>query len=174
MRIFLLVIDSFGIGEMPDADLFHDEGSNTYGNLYARTGVNLPNLIRFGLNNIDGVANLSFPDGKILRPCAAPVAAYGRMAEKTFAKDTTALRNRGRYDEKTLRNLQNLSRRDRIRDRTKGERRIYGQRGRFRYRDHTAFGRRASPHEASHTLYFAGFRHADRCGYFRRPAFQAL
>lgn len=90
MRIFLLVIDSFGIGEMPDADLFHDEGSNTYGNLYARTGVDLPNLIRFGLNNIDGVANLSFPDGKILRPCAAPVAAYGRMAEKTFAKDTTA------------------------------------------------------------------------------------
>ena len=90
MRIFLLVIDSFGIGEMPDADLFHDEGSNTYRNLYARTGVDLPNLIRFGLNNIDGVANLSFPDGKILRPCAAPVAAYGRMAEKTFAKDTTA------------------------------------------------------------------------------------
>ena len=64
MRIFLLVIDSFGIGEMPDADLFHDEGSNTYGNLYARTGVDLPKLIRFGQNNIDGVAKLSIPDRK--------------------------------------------------------------------------------------------------------------
>lgn len=89
MRVFLIVIDSFGIGAMPDAAVFGDEGSDTYGNLFARTGVALPNLVALGLNNIDGVAK-RFPDGKELCACAAPLAAYARLAEKTLAKDTTA------------------------------------------------------------------------------------
>ena len=55
MRVFLIVIDSFGIGAMPDADKFGDVGSDTYGNIYAQTGVLLPTLVSMGLNNIDGV-----------------------------------------------------------------------------------------------------------------------
>lgn len=66
MRVFWIVIDSFGIGAMPDAAQFGDEGSDTYGNLFAATGVELPNLVRLGLNNIEGVAR-TFPNGSILQ-----------------------------------------------------------------------------------------------------------
>ena len=48
MRVFLIVIDSFGIGAMPDADKFGDVGSDTYGNIYAQTGVLLPTLVSMG------------------------------------------------------------------------------------------------------------------------------
>ena len=89
MRVFWIVIDSFGIGAMPDAAQFGDEGSDTYGNLFAATGVELPNLVRLGLNNIDGVAR-TFPNGSILQKTTKPLAAYARLAEKTHAKDTTA------------------------------------------------------------------------------------
>ena len=89
MRVFWIVIDSFGIGAMPDAAQFGDEGSDTYGNLFAATGVELPNLVRLGLNNIEGVAR-TFPNGSILQKTPKPLAAYARLAEKTHAKDTTA------------------------------------------------------------------------------------
>ena len=88
MRIFLLVIDSFGIGAMPDADRYGDLGSDTYGNICKATGLYLPNLISLGLNNIDGVGREDA--GKSLRPIAQPCAAYARLAERTPAKDTTA------------------------------------------------------------------------------------
>lgn len=88
MRVFLTVIDSFGIGAMPDANLFGDECSDTYGNIVSSVGVSLPVLVSLGLNNIDGVAK-KFADGTI-EPVANPRAAYGRLQEKTFAKDTTA------------------------------------------------------------------------------------
>lgn len=89
MRTFLVVIDSFGIGAMPDAAAFGDEGSDTYGNIFRETGVELPNLVSFGLNNIDGVAK-TFSNGKRILPVQSPLAAYARLSEKTFAKDTTA------------------------------------------------------------------------------------
>ena len=89
MRVFLIVIDSFGIGELPDAALFGDRGSDTYGNLYAKTGVDLPTLVSLGLNNIEGVAR-AFGNGRKLSPVVSPLGAYARLAEKTFAKDTTA------------------------------------------------------------------------------------
>lgn len=89
MRIFLVVIDSFGIGALPDADQFGDIGSDTYGNIFAKVGVSLPTLVSLGLNNIDGVAK-KFSSGKEILPVAAPCAAFGRLQEKTFAKDTTA------------------------------------------------------------------------------------
>ena len=60
MKIVLIVIDSFGIGAMPDADKFGDVGSNTYLNTYKKTNVNLPNMISLRLNNIDGI---NFKDG---------------------------------------------------------------------------------------------------------------
>ena len=89
MRVFLIVIDGFGIGALPDAAEYGDAGSDTYGNTFAATGVELPAMAALGLNNIDGVAR-TFADGKELRPVAQPRAAYGRLREKTKAKDTTA------------------------------------------------------------------------------------
>lgn len=80
MKILLIVLDSFGVGEMPDADKFGDKGSNTYLNIYKRTGVQLNNLVALGLNNIEGI-NLNN---------APSIGNYGRMKELTSAKDTTA------------------------------------------------------------------------------------
>ena len=89
MRVFLVVIDSFGIGAMPDAELYGDVGSDTYGNVFARNGVRLQNLASLGLNNIEGVSRIC-SDGKILNSIADPTAVYARLSEKTPAKDTTA------------------------------------------------------------------------------------
>lgn len=80
MKVILIVIDSFGIGAMPDADKFGDAGSNTYLNIFEKTNINLPNLISLGLNNIDGI-NLNN---------TATIGSYARLKELTFAKDTTA------------------------------------------------------------------------------------
>lgn len=89
MRVFLVVIDSFGIGAMPDADKFGDAESDTYGNICRSVGVSLLTLVSLGLNNIDGVAK-EFGNGAGIRPVESPRAAYARLQEKTFAKDTTA------------------------------------------------------------------------------------
>lgn len=80
MKIILIVIDSFGIGEMPDAELFGDKGSNTYLNTLKATNTSLDNMIALGLNNIDGI-NLS--DNLVH-------GSYARLKESTIAKDTTA------------------------------------------------------------------------------------
>lgn len=80
MKITLIVLDGFGVGEMPDADKFGDVGSNTYINTLNLTNMKLPNLCKLGLNNIDGI-NLS--NEKV-------VGRFGKMKELTFAKDTTA------------------------------------------------------------------------------------
>ena len=82
MRVFLIVIDSFGIGAMPDADKFGDVGSNTYGNIVAKTGLTLPNLDKLGLNFIDGV--------NVEKHTNAPIGRYARLSERSPAKDTTA------------------------------------------------------------------------------------
>ncbi len=90
MRVFLIVLDSFGIGEMPDAAAYGDEGSDTYGHICERTGMRLENMIALGLNNIQGVRGKKFANGVTLFPAAVPQGAYARLAEKTPAKDTTA------------------------------------------------------------------------------------
>lgn len=89
MRVFLVVIDSFGIGAMPDAYKFGDEGSDTYGHVFAATHMALPTLTAWGLNNIDGVAK-RFANGAELCCTATQEGACARLSEKTFAKDTTA------------------------------------------------------------------------------------
>lgn len=89
MRTFLVVIDSFGIGAMPDAEKFGDTGSDTYGNIVRDTGMQLESFAALGLNNIDTVAK-KFKNGYEIVPTENPKAAYGRLSEKTFAKDTTA------------------------------------------------------------------------------------
>ena len=89
MRIFLIVIDSFGIGALPDAAEFGDGGSDTYGNIVFKTGLRLPEMARLGLNNIDGVAKV-FPNGNSIQKEKTPQGVYARLKEKTYAKDTTA------------------------------------------------------------------------------------
>ena len=74
--------DSVGIGELPDANLYNDEGSNTLGNIakfYPK--LQIPNLTALGLGNIDPTNLLSKVD--------QPLAAYGKAMEKSAGKDTT-------------------------------------------------------------------------------------
>lgn len=81
-RAILIVLDSAGIGALPDAAAFGDEGANTLGNIRRVRGrLALPNLYRLGLANIEGS---TLPD-----VAAAPAGAFGRCAERTLAKDTT-------------------------------------------------------------------------------------
>ena len=80
-RIFLIVLDSCGIGAMPDAALFGDTAVNTLRSCAATGKLHIPNLINAGLGNIDGVDFL--PD------IEAPTGAYARLAEKSQGKDTT-------------------------------------------------------------------------------------
>lgn len=89
MRIFLIVIDSFGIGAMPDATEYGDAGADTYGHVYEQTGIELREMVSLGLNNIEGVAK-RFANGRALMPIKAPRAAFVRLSEKSPAKDTTA------------------------------------------------------------------------------------
>ena len=79
-RIFLIVLDSFGIGQMPDAAAFGDVGVNTLASCQAAGNLNIPNLISAGLGNIDGVSCLP-------KVCAA--GAYARLTEASMGKDTT-------------------------------------------------------------------------------------
>ena len=80
-RIFLIVLDSFGIGAMPDSEAFGDVGVNTLGACATSDKLNIPNMIAAGLGNIDGVSCLPKTD--------APVGAYARLTESSMGKDTT-------------------------------------------------------------------------------------
>ena len=80
-RVFLIVLDSFGIGAMPDAKAFGDEGVNTLAACASSKELHIPNLIKAGLGNIDGVTCLPKE--------AAPIGAYARLTEKSMGKDTT-------------------------------------------------------------------------------------
>ena len=55
MRVFLIVLDSFGIGELPDAEKFGDKGSNTLKACFKSGKLSVPNMKKLGLFNIDGV-----------------------------------------------------------------------------------------------------------------------
>jgi phosphopentomutase len=79
-RVFLIVLDSFGIGEMPDAAAYGDEGSNTIAATVA-AGAKLRELSRLGIANIEGVT--------CLPKVAAPEGAFARMTEASKGKDTT-------------------------------------------------------------------------------------
>lgn len=80
-RVFLIVLDSFGIGEMKDAHLYGDEGSNTLYSCFRQKGFSVPNMKKLGLFNIDGVF---FGEKE-----KSPVGAYARLCEKSKGKDTT-------------------------------------------------------------------------------------
>lgn len=80
-RIFLIVLDSFGIGAMPDSERFGDVGVNTLASCAASKELRIPNLIAAGLGNVDGVT--------CLPKAEHPTGAYARLTEASMGKDTT-------------------------------------------------------------------------------------
>ena len=76
-----IVLDSVGIGEMPDAAKYGDAGSDTLGNIARLRGLKVPNLARLGLANIKPLAGIT--------PAAAPAACFGRCTLASPGKDTT-------------------------------------------------------------------------------------
>ncbi len=81
MTVTLVVLDSVGVGALPDADRFGDGGAHTLDHTLAAAPTPLPNLTRLGLGNIAGVT--------ALEPAEAPLASFGRLAERSQGKDTT-------------------------------------------------------------------------------------
>lgn len=80
-RVFLIVLDSFGVGEMPDAADFGDKGANTLNSCFNTGHLNVPNMRKLGLFNIDGVT--------VGERCETPIGAYLRLSERSKGKDTT-------------------------------------------------------------------------------------
>lgn len=79
-RVFLIVLDSVGVGALPDAAAYHDEGSNTLGHIIQQENPALPQMASMGLGLLDGIH------------CDVPtdaVGVYGRAAEVSAGKDTT-------------------------------------------------------------------------------------
>jgi phosphopentomutase len=79
-RAIVIVLDSVGIGELPDADLYDDQGSNTLGNIAAQVPLNIPNLAAMGISRLVEL--------KGIPPAARPTAAFARMAERSKGKDS--------------------------------------------------------------------------------------
>lgn len=80
-RVFLIILDSYGIGDAKDAKDFGDEGSNTLKTIISSKEYNTPNMANIGLFNIDGI---DFKEG-----VGRPIGSYGRLEEASMGKDTT-------------------------------------------------------------------------------------
>lgn len=81
-RVILFILDSVGIGALPDAENFGDVGANTLGNIaISQGGIDLPNLQNIGLGNIDEIVGVE--------PIINPVGAFGKADEVSNGKDTT-------------------------------------------------------------------------------------
>jgi phosphopentomutase len=79
-RAIVIVLDSVGIGELPDAPLYEDQGSNTLGNIAAQVPLKIPTLAAMGVSRLIAL--------KGIPPESEPTAAYGRMAERSAGKDS--------------------------------------------------------------------------------------
>lgn len=81
-RIIWIVLDSVGIGELPDAADFGDTGADTLAHTWDKNnGLNIPNMIKLGLGNINKNNNITIYDN--------PIGCYGKAAEMSNGKDTT-------------------------------------------------------------------------------------
>lgn len=81
-RVILIVLDSVGIGELPDAEKYNDKGADTIGNLYKNISeFSLPNMEKLGLGHIDGI--------NYINSVEQPIGAYAKIAEASIGKDTT-------------------------------------------------------------------------------------
>ncbi|MBQ8600213.1 MAG: phosphopentomutase [Clostridia bacterium] len=81
MKTFLIVLDSVGAGTLPDAERFGDTGAHTLKSISKSEKFSIPNLLKLGLGNIEGLDFL----GKVENP----LASYGRCMERSNGKDTT-------------------------------------------------------------------------------------
>ena len=79
-RVFLIVLDSLGIGEAPDAKTYGDEGANTIGHIAEKMDLKIPNMKRLGYGNIAPI--------KGVEPVEKPLAFYTKMQEASLGKDT--------------------------------------------------------------------------------------
>jgi phosphopentomutase len=79
-RAIVIVLDSVGVGELPDAHVYGDQGSNTLGNLARQVALNIPTLASLGLPHVVQLPGVKMP--------ASPLAAFGRMAERSAGKDS--------------------------------------------------------------------------------------
>ena len=80
-RVFLIVLDSVGIGNAPDAAKFGDDGADTMKSISKSSKFHIPNLIKMGLGNIDGLSYLNAEKNF--------TASVARLCEKSMGKDTT-------------------------------------------------------------------------------------
>lgn len=80
-RVILFVLDSVGVGALPDSEKFGDIEVNTLGNIAKEVGIELPSLQALGLGNIDGIVGIE--------PIETPKGAYGKSMEVSMGKDTT-------------------------------------------------------------------------------------
>jgi len=80
-RMFIIVLDSFGVGAMPDSEKFGDEGVNTFRSCFNTGKLCVPNMKKLGLFNIDG---MDFGEKE-----ENPIGAFTRLSEKSMAKDST-------------------------------------------------------------------------------------
>lgn len=80
-RLFLIVLDSVGVGALPDAEKFGDAGADTMRRISQNENFCVPNLLALGLGNIDGLSYLG--------AVASPLAAFGKCKERSMGKDTT-------------------------------------------------------------------------------------
>ena len=80
-RVFLFVLDSCGAGAMPDSEAFGDVGVNTLRSCASSPLLNIPNMLSYGLGNIDGL--------DFLGAVNSPTGAYGKLSESSMGKDTT-------------------------------------------------------------------------------------
>lgn len=80
-RVILIVLDSLGVGALPDAEKYGDKGVDTLGHILDEYKLDIPNLRTLGLGNIESAAG-----GRLKED--APIGAYGRFAEKSAGKDT--------------------------------------------------------------------------------------
>lgn len=79
-RAIIIVLDSFGVGETPDANEYGDVGSNTLEGIYYNSKLNIPNMKKLGLYNIQGI--------KIAEKENQPIGIYGKAAEKSKGKNS--------------------------------------------------------------------------------------
>src|SRR6266850_967578 len=84
-RVIVIVLDSVGIGELPDARAYGDEGSNTLGNIAARVPLRIPTLRSLGLGKL---VPLDAGETSLHGLSQQPLGAYGRMAEASPGKDS--------------------------------------------------------------------------------------
>ena len=79
-RVIMIVLDSFGVGEAPDANVYADEGSHTLKGIYDHTALALPHLKQMGLYNIDGIG---IPEKE-----SHVIGAYGKAREQSVGKNS--------------------------------------------------------------------------------------